>query len=141
MYKHVLLTAGLLALPLSFAHDHQMVGEGENQYELTIGYVHEPTYTDQLNGLDLAVHTMDETPVENLETSLSAAIIAPDGKARRELPLRAVYNEPGAYTSDFILSEPGAYTFEITGFIGETEVDLTLPYDHEVEAAADLMFP
>lgn len=141
MYKHVLLTAGLLALSLSFAHEHQTVGEGENQYELAIGYVNEPTYTDQLNGLDLAVHKMDETPVENLETSLKAAIIAPDGTARRGLPLRAVYGEPGAYTSDFILSEPGAYTFEISGFIGETEVDLSVPYDGEVAPVADLTFP
>lgn len=141
MYKHVLLTASLLAFSLSFAHDHQTVGEGENQYELTIGYVHEPTYTDQLNGLDLAVHKLDETPVENLETSLKAAIITPDGATRRELPLRAVYGEPGTYTSDFILSEPGAYTFEITGFIGEAEVDLTVPYEDEVEPVADLRFP
>lgn len=141
MYKHVLLTAGLLAFSLSFAHDHQTVGKGENQYELAIGYVNEPTYTDQLNGLDLAVHKLDETPVENLETSLKAATIAPDGTTRRELPLRAVYGEPGVYTSDFVLSEPGAYTFEITGFIGETEVDLTLPYKDEVEPVADLRFP
>lgn len=141
MYKHALLAAGLLTLSAAFAHDHQTVGEGENQYELTLGYINEPTYTEQMNGLDLVVHTMDETPVENLEQSLSAAIIAPDGKARRELPLRAVYGEPGAYTSDFILSEPGAYTFEITGFIGETEVDLSVPYDSEVEPAADLVFP
>ena len=141
MYKYVLLTAALLALSLSFAHDHQTVGEGENQYELTIGYVHEPTYTNQLNGLDLAVYKMDETPVENLEKSLSAAIIAPDGTTRRELPLRAVYGEPGAYTSDFILSKPGAYTFEVTGFSGKAKVTLTVPYDHNVEAAADLRFP
>ncbi len=141
MYKHVLVAAGLLALPLSFAHEHKTVGQGKNQYEVTIGYVHEPTYTDQLNGLDLAVHKIDETPVENLETSLKAAIIAPDGEARRELPLRAVYGEPGAYTSDFILSEPGAYTFEITGFIGETEVKLNVPYEDKVEPVADLTFP
>ena len=128
-------------LGTAFAHDHHTVGQGNQQYEIVLGYVNEPPYTEQLNGLDLRVHNMAEEPVENLETSLTAAIIAPGGGARRELPLRAVYGEPGAYTSDFILSEPGAYTFEITGFIGELEVNLTAPYDHEVEPAADLRFP
>lgn len=130
-----------LVLSTAFAHDHHTVGQGEQQYEIVLGYVNEPPYTEQLNGIDLRVHNMAEEPIENLETSLSATIIAPDGEARRELPLRAVYNEPGAYTSDFVLTEPGAYTFEITGFIGDLEVDLTAPYDHEVEPAAELRFP
>ncbi len=130
-----------LVLGAAFAHDHHTVGQGEQQYEIVLGYVAEPPYTEQLNGIDLRVHDMTEEPVENLESSLSAAIIAPDGETRRELPLRAVFGEPGSYTSDFVLSEPGAYTFQITGFIGELEVDLTAPYDHAVEPAADLRFP
>lgn len=134
-----LLAASLLTLAL--AHDTQTVGEGENRHEIVIGYVNEPPYTEQLNGLDLTVRTPDDAPVENLESSLSATLIAPDGGARRELPLRAQYGEPGAYTSDFILTEPGAYTFHIGGFIGNLEVDLTVPYDHEVAPAAELRFP
>lgn len=133
------LTASLLTV--SFAHDHHTVGQGEQQYEIVLGYVNEPTYTEQMNGLDLTVYNMAEEPVENLEASLSAAIVAPNGESRRELPLRAVYGEPGAYTSDFVLTEPGAYTFEITGFIGELEVNLTAPYDDEVAPAAELRFP
>ncbi len=129
-----------LAFSTAFAHDHHTVGQGEQRYEIVLGYVAEPSYTEQLNGIDLRVHDMAE-PVENLESSLSAAIIAPDGQTRRELPLRAVFGEPGSYTSDFVLSQPGAYTFQITGFIGELEVDLTAPYDHAVEPAADLRFP
>ncbi len=133
------LAASLLSV--TFAHDHYTVGQGDQQYEIVLGYVNEPPYTEQLNGVDIRVHNATEEPVENLETSLTAAIIAPDGETRRELPLRAVYGEPGAYTSDFILSKPGAYTFEVKGFIGESEIDLTAPYDHEVEPAADLRFP
>ncbi len=135
----VVLTAALLTV--SFAHDHHTVGQGDQQYEIVLGYVNEPPYTEQMNGIDLTVHNMAEEPVENLETSLTATIIAPDGRARRKLPLRVVYGEPGAYTSDFILSEPGAYTFEVKGFIDELEVNLTAPYDHEVAPAAELRFP
>ena len=88
-----------------------------------------------------AAHDLAGEPVENLESSLGVAIIAPDGETRRELPLRAVYGEPGAYTSNFILSEPGVYSFAIGGFIGETEVELNVPYGDEVAPLAELRFP
>lgn len=139
MRVFVVLVLNLLSV--TFAHDHHTVGQGNQQYEIVLGYVNEPPYTEQVNGLDLRVHDRANEPVENLETSLSATIIAPDGETRRELPLRAVYGEPGTYTSDFILSEPGAYTFEVKGFIGALEVNLTAPYDHEVAPAAELRFP
>jgi len=141
---HALLVTGLLSAALStaaFAHDTQTVGEGEEQYGVTLGYVNEPPYTEQLNGLDLIVRTRGGEPVENLETSLRAAIIAPDGESKRQLPLRAQYGQLGHYTSDFILSESGVYTFEIGGFIGGLEVDLRLPYEHEVTASERLRFP
>ena len=131
----------LTALTTAAAHDHHTVGEGENRYEITLGYAREPAYTDELNGLDLFVHTMTDKPVENLESSLNVAIIAPNGETRRTLPLRAVFGEPGAYTSDFILSEPGVYSFAIGGFIGETEVDLNVPYGDAVTPLAELRFP
>ena len=88
-----------------------------------------------------AAHDLAGEPVENLESSLGVAIVAPDGETRRTLPLRAVYGEPGAYTSDFILSEPGVYSFAIGGFIGETEVELNVPYGDEVAPLAELRFP
>jgi hypothetical protein len=141
MTRLYLLASLAVLLPFAFAHDTQTVGEGENQYQVTVGYVNEPPYTEQLNGIDLIIRDMDDQPVENLESSLSAELVAPDGEATRELPLRAQYGEPGSYTSDFILTEPGAYTFRITGFIGELEVNLEVPYDHEVEPTAELRFP
>lgn len=140
--KHLCLLASFAALlPFASAHDTQTVGQGENQYQVTVGYVNEPPYTEQFNGIDLIIRDMDDQPIENLETSLSAELVSPDGETTRELPLRAQYGEPGAYTSDFILTQPGAYTFRITGFIGELEVNLEIPYDHEVEPASELHFP
>jgi hypothetical protein len=141
MKRPYLLLSFAALLSLAFAHDTQTVGEGENQYQVTVGYVNEPPYTEQLNGLDLIIRDMDDQPVENLESSLSAQLVAPDGEATRDLPLRAQYGQPGYYTSDFILTETGTYTFRISGFIGELEVDLEIPYDHEVEASSDLRFP
>ena len=140
--KRFYLALSLAALlPFAFAHETVTVGQGENQYQVTVGYVNEPPYTEQLNGIDIIIRDMDNQPVENLETSLLAEIVSPDGEATRELPLRVQYGKPGSYTSDFILTEPGTYTFRITGFIGELEVELEIPYDHEVEPSSELRFP
>jgi hypothetical protein len=137
---HLLLSLAAL-FPLAFAHETVTVGQGENQYQVTVGYINEPPYTEQLNGLTLIIRTANDEPVENLESSLTAELVAPDGEATRELPLRAQFGEPGSYTSDFILTEPGAYTFRVSGFIGDHEVDLEVPYDHEVEPSSELRFP
>jgi hypothetical protein len=141
MTRLYLLASLAVLLPLAFAHDTQTVGKGKNQYQVTVGYVNEPPYTEQLNGIDLIIRDMDDQPVKNLESSLSAELVSPDGEATRELPLRAQYSQPGYYTSDFILTKTGAYTFRISGFIGELEVNLEVPYDRKVEPSSDLRFP
>lgn len=134
----ILLTVSFLTL--ASAHDEQTVGEGENQYTVILGMASEPAFTEEHNGLDLIIQDAAGEGVENLEESLSAAITSPDGSATRDLTLRAVYNEPGSYTDDFVLTQPGAYSVHITGFIGETEVDVTFE-THEVAPLADLNFP
>jgi hypothetical protein len=127
-------------IPLTLAHSEQTVGSGENQYTVIFGMASEPAFTDERNGLDLIIQDPDGNGVENLEQSLSATITSPDGSAERELTLRAVYNEPGSYTDDFVLTEAGSYRVQISGFIGETEVDVTFE-THEVKPLAELHFP
>lgn len=135
--------ATLLALSFAIfaiAHDEQTVGSGENAYTVIFGMASEPAFTEEHNGLDLIIQDANGDGVENLETSLSATLSAPDGSAERELTLRPVYNEPGSYTDDFVLTEPGVYSVHVTGFIGETEVDVTFE-THEVAPLANLRFP
>lgn len=133
-----LLLAALFASVTAAAHETQLVDGG--QYKVIVGYATEPAYTEERNGLDLFVRTADDQPVENLENSLSAVLIAPDGATTRQLSLRPVFGQPGDYTDDFILTEPGFYTLRLTGFIGATEVDLTFEF-HEVAPLDDLRFP
>lgn len=66
--------------------------------------------------------------------------MSPDGSTSKSLPLVAVDEEPGHHTSPFILSQPGVYSFDVTGFIGSTKVDLTFESD-EVAPASSITFP
>ncbi len=124
---------------IGFAHQTQVVGEGDAQYKIIVGYSTEPAFTEERNGLDLFVRTAADEPVPNLENSLSATLIAPDG-ATRELTLRGVHGSPGDYTDDFILTATGVYQLHLTGFIGATEVDLTFEL-HDVRPLEELRFP
>lgn len=134
-----LLIPLLALLAVGFAHETQFVGAGE-QYKVTVGYSKEPAYTDERNGLDLFIRDADGQPVEGLENSLTATLVAPDGATTRLLTLRGVYGKAGDYTDDFVLTQPGAYQLRLTGFIGAAAVDLTFTF-HDVKELSGLRFP
>jgi len=120
------------------AHETKEIGGG--RFKIIVGLVREPAYTDMVNGLDLIVRTADNQPVSNLERSISAEIISPDGRARRPLPLRAQFARPGSYTSDFILTQPGVYRIRIWGTVADVSFDETYG-THEIAAQNTLRFP
>lgn len=130
---------GIFALAFAAAHETQTVGDGPTAYKIIVGYSTEPAYTDERNGLDLFIRTVADEPVENLENSLTATLVAPNGSTR-VLSLRPVYGKPGDYTDDFILTAPGSYRLLLTGFIGATEIGLTFDF-HDVAPLSDLRFP
>ena len=129
----------LLAATVAFAHETQTVGEGEEQYNVSVGYTTEPAYTEERNGLALFVRSASDEPVANLQNSLTAQLTAPTGETL-PLQLRAVQGEPGSYTDDFVLTQPGAYQLSVAGFIGGVGVDLTFDL-HEVAPLDELRFP
>jgi hypothetical protein len=133
----------LLALAMTAsAHEHREVGD----YEFTVGFTGEPALVGEPNGLDLRVqlgHGDDGTPVEGLQESLQAEITF--GGETRELPLRARFGMPGAYTSDIIPTAEGAYTFRIFGTIEGMDVDESFTSGPdtfaEVESTDEISFP
>ena len=116
----IALLAGLI-LFAGNAQAHQSKEVGEGSYRVIAGYLINPAYTGQLNGLDLMVRDSDGEFVANLEQGLAVVLVAPDG-SELELTLRAGA-EPGHYTADFIPTVPGNYAFRISGFIGEVEFE------------------
>lgn len=128
------------------AHEQRDVAD---QYSFVVGFLNEPAYAGEQNGLDLRISTLDPTggvasePVEGAEETLTAEVRY--GDQSMPLEIETVYNEPGAYRAIFFPTAPGDYTFHITGTIGETEIDETFTSaDGEFSAVADpapLQFP
>ncbi|MDQ7859447.1 MAG: hypothetical protein QN174_11525 [Armatimonadota bacterium] len=131
------LVLALAALPAT-GHETKTVG---GKFRVIVGMVREPAFTNERNGLDLIVRRADNNaPVENLERSVSAVLIAPDGRTARPLKIRPQFGRPGYYTDDFILTRPGVYRFRIFGVIEDVTFDETFQ-SHEVRAIDELRFP
>jgi hypothetical protein len=132
----LMLSVGVV-LP-ALAHETKVVG---GKYRVIVGMIREPAFTNERNGLDLIVRRDgDGAPVENLERSVSAVLISPDGRTARPLKIRPQFGKPGYYTDDFILTRPGEYRLRIFGVIADVKFDETY-MTHEVRALEELRFP
>ncbi len=136
------------------AHEHREVTDG--QYELVVGFLIEPAYSGQQNGLDLRVAKLDPnatpvaegedaptTPTEGLETTLQAEVFFADQSM--PLVISASYGEPGSYESVFFPTQPGDYSFHIFGTIEGVAIDETFTSGPDtfgpMEDPAPLQFP
>ncbi len=117
----VALVVVLSSATAALAHGHTTVGD----YEFVIGFIKEPAYAGEPNGLDLTVtNTKTGAKVNNLAESLKVEIIA--GSNKRELPVRAQWGKDGGYTADVLPVASGDYTWHIWGTIEGTPVDVRM---------------
>lgn len=118
-----LLTALFALLFLSgFGLAHQSKEVGDGAYRVVVGYLVNPAYTGQMNGIDLAIRDADGQPMMGLERSILAWVIAPDG-SELALTIRPNSDKEGWYTGNFIPTVPGNYTFRVSGFIADVEFE------------------
>jgi hypothetical protein len=139
------LTALLLlvgAVPAS-AHAQRQVGP----IHLEIGFGTEPAYVGQPNSVQIIL-TQNGTPVVDLGDSLKVQVAF--GGQQVTLPLEPNFEvggdgQPGDYRAWFIPSQPGPYTFQLSGSVHGTKIDLSLTsgpktFD-EVQSPTEAMFP
>jgi hypothetical protein len=131
----VLVAAMALLMPMAVsAHEHRQVANGA--YTFVVGFLNEPAFVGQENGLSLTVtkptaanatppanSDSEGTPVEGLEKTLKAEVIYGDQKM--DLPLSPGFGQPGKYQSIFFPMAAGDYSFHIYGEIDGTKVDET----------------
>lgn len=119
--KRILLAVvASLLLPAS-ALAHQSIEVGGGAFRVIVGLTINPAYSGQMNAIDLLVRDAAGEPVANLEQSLTAVVVGPDG-SEVTLTLRSGASE-GAYTGNFIPTVSGDYQFRVSGFIGAVEFD------------------
>lgn len=115
----VAASLGVFASPAA-AHERRTVGP----YTFVVGWIAEPAYLDQLNALDLTVtETATTKPVEGLEKTLKAELIAGGGSAVKPLTLAARFGLPGKYQGQVLPTKAGDYTFHLTGTVNSLAVD------------------
>lgn len=136
--------------------DREILGD---RYRLTVGFVTEPPYVGQPNGVDLRVvelvpsastpppgTTEDDNvvavPVRDLQSMLKVEVQTQDAAAPLELQPGS---RAGSYRAAFLPTVPGNYTFQITGEIAGQPVEETFGSSPEtfpaVAPVTDLQFP
>jgi hypothetical protein len=134
-----------LAAPLAVSA-HASVDVAGGKYAMEFGFLNEPAYQGQPNGLFLQVRKYASggtQPVEDLASTLKAEV-SKDGKT---MPLDLVPQEdqPGVYTASFIPTATGDYTFRVFGTIEGAQVDESMTSSPttfaSVEPAAKAEFP
>lgn len=129
--------ASILALLVgTCALAHQSIEVNGGEYRVIVGYLVNPAYSGQMNGIDLAVRNANNEALTGLEQSLEAWVVGPDG-TEVKLTLRANGAKEGWYTGNFIPTVAGNYTFRVRGFIGEVEIDLH--FDHPAHSDPAVM--
>ena len=115
----VVVASLLLFSGHAYAHERRTVGP----YQVLVGWLNEPAYVGQLNGLDLRVtDTRTTQPVIGLEKTLTADVAA-GGLAPFVLIVTARFGTPGAYNGSVMPTATGSYTFRLKGKIETQDVD------------------
>lgn len=93
------------------AHEKKTVGE----MQWVVGFLTEPAFAGQPNGIDLSVQDAEGQPVAGLEKLLKAEVRTPEGNQSINLVFERRYGKPGKYAAYFTPSKSGDYVFQITG--------------------------
>lgn len=150
------LIAAMLALVpfVASAHERREVADG--QFVFVVGFLDEPAYAGEKNGLSLRVSQVDPAatpaadgeesagvPVEGLETTLQAEVFFID--QMMALPISASFGDPGHYESVFFPTQAGDYSFHIFGTIDGVAIDETFTSGPQtfgpMEDPTPLLFP
>lgn len=152
--------AGLMAIAFALlsvtasAHERREVADG--QFQFVVGFLNEPAYSGEMNGLDLRIARLDPiatpiaagedaptTQIEGADTTLQAEVFFEDQSM--PLVISASYGEPGAYESVFFPTKPGDYSFHIFGTVDGVAIDETFTSGPDtfgpMEDPAPLQFP
>ena len=130
-----------------------------DNYEFVVGWLNEPALVYEPNGLSLRITLFpngvpeeeseeaeaEGQPVEGLEETLQAEIIAGGGAETRHSHSSPLSVIPGHYESVIIPTVPGDYTFRVFGDLEGQEIDESFTSGPEtfsvIEEVSPLQFP
>ena len=117
----VIASSQLATASVAEAHERRTVGP----YQLVVGFLNEPAFAGNINGVDLTVTDTRTTPpknVEGLQDTLTADVFQGGLSTPLSLKLRARFGQPGKYAADFVPTRAGSYRFVFKGKIEQMDV-------------------
>ncbi|MBI4312747.1 MAG: hypothetical protein HY681_13345 [Chloroflexi bacterium] len=146
--QFVVLTLALAALAtgVAFAHERRDVIGGK--YQFVVGFIVEPPYEGQKNGVDLRImRKADNSAVTGAETTLKVEITHVPSAVSKTMDLRAIFGDNGHYTADLIPTATGHYRMRFFGTVEGNAVEETFNSRtgggnfNDVQSSVDLQFP
>ena len=118
----VALLIGLSWPAPASAHERRKIAG--DKVEVVVGWLVEPAYVEQPNGIDFRVMKAGTTdPIVGLEKTVKVEVTK--GATKKAYDLRARFGMQGAYTADIVPTSTGDYTFRFTGEIEGARIDET----------------
>jgi hypothetical protein len=140
----------ILALVISSTASAHVVNQF-GTYSVAMGWLHEPTYVDVENAVQVIVKDNAGKPVNDLAAGDLKVVVSIAGQQTAALPLQPSFDPdtglgtPGEYTASLIPTLVGDYTFHLTGSIHSQTVDETATSSDQtfnsVTAGTDVQFP
>ena len=141
------LLLALALAPAASAHEHVHVGE----FEVAIGWMNEPTFVGQPNGVEITITDHDGQPVTDLPDGAVMVVVSTAGQSTPSMALVPSFNVAagfgtlGRYHAELVPTTPGEYTFQFSGAIHEAAVDVTVVSGEDtfssVRSSSDIEFP
>lgn len=122
---------------VALAHESITVGD----YEIVVGWLNEPPFAGQMNGITVDVTRTSAGTVQPVEDISSLAVTLSYGGQEKRLEFEPVGEDtPGEFVSAVLPTIPGEYEVIFGGTLGDTAVDAQT-HVHEVQPADVLAFP
>lgn len=120
-------------------------GASSGTTELVIGWAVEPAFAGFPNAVSVEA-THDGKRRNDAELKVTVLFGGEDADTATEpMRLERAFGQNGVYEADLLPTEAGRYTFQITGTVGEDDIDVTMTSGegtfNDVAAPAELQFP
>ena len=131
------LFALILNFQLAFAHETITVGN----YEIEVGWVHEPPIVGQQNAVVVNVSDTSSGDAKPVEDVSALTVTVSYGGQSKTLTLQPLGEDtPGQFVAPILPTIPGQYTVTLGGKLGDTDVKADVQPE-EVQPADTLQFP
>lgn len=132
----------LLVAATGTASAHKTAYSSDGKVRIVWGFLGEPAVTYTKTGLDLQLRDNETgAPIEGADKTLTASLVLGNLSHPFALSPQHGADKKGYYTDVVTLTRPGLYSLRLSGTVDGTDIDMTIPAQHEVNDLGTTYFP